>query len=245
MPLLLTLLLAAAHPTKVAVTEIEAGVGVEPKVAHLVTAMVTSELRQNPALVVTSQDDIQNLLGFEKQKQMLACADVSCLAEVGGALGVDQMVSGSLSALGKSYVLLLRAIDVHHAHVLRDVERRLRNANPDALLDVIPKAVTALYPREGAPAPVASVSEITVPKPSSAPYWLAGAGAAGLAAGLGLFLQVRAGVGVSPNYYAENPWAGARANLRGDVGEGIAIAGGVALISGLAWAALRPAEERP
>ena len=97
-------------------------------------SLVTSQLRQRGDLSVTSQEDIKNLLGFEKQKQMLNCVETSCLAEVGGALGVDQMVTGSLNKIGVSYVLVLRAVDVKHAQVIHDFTRRVQGS-PDALLD--------------------------------------------------------------------------------------------------------------
>ncbi|MHB1846299.1 MAG: hypothetical protein ACYCWW_15860 [Deltaproteobacteria bacterium] len=248
-PASLLLLAALAAPTtKVAVTEIEAGVGAAPKVAHLVTNLVTSELRQNSGLAVTSQEDIQNLLGFQKQKQLLSCSDVSCLAEVGGALGVDQMVMGSISALGTSYVLVLRAIDVRHAKVIRDVERRLRNATPDALLDVIPKAVAALYPKGAGTAPVASVSEITAAPPraaSPAPWWIAGAGAVALGVGLGMFLQARGGWGIAGGTGNYDYATATGANARGYVGQGIALGSAVAIVGGLAWGLLRPPPPQP
>jgi hypothetical protein len=48
--------------------------------------------------IVTS-DAIRNMLAFEKQRQMLGCADSGCMAEIGGALGVDWLVSGSITRL--------------------------------------------------------------------------------------------------------------------------------------------------
>jgi len=42
------------------------------------------------------------MLAFEKQRQMLGCADSGCIAEIGGALGVDYLVSGKVSRLAAS-----------------------------------------------------------------------------------------------------------------------------------------------
>jgi hypothetical protein len=42
------------------------------------------------------------MLAFEKQRQMLGCADSGCIAEIGGALGVDYLVSGKVTRLAAS-----------------------------------------------------------------------------------------------------------------------------------------------
>jgi hypothetical protein len=39
------------------------------------------------------------MLAFEKQRQMLGCADSGCIAEIGGALGVDYVISGKVSRI--------------------------------------------------------------------------------------------------------------------------------------------------
>ncbi|HUB06726.1 MAG TPA: hypothetical protein VMB50_06985, partial [Myxococcales bacterium] len=188
--LLLFLALTAPPTVKVAVQDLEAGLGADPKLVHLVTTLTVSELRKLPGLAVTSRQDIENLLGFAKERQMLQCSEASCLAEIGGALGVDQMVTGSLSRLGDSLVLVLRAVDVHKARVLHDVTRRVAADKPDAVLDLLPGAVAELYPGR-APPPPAPVAAITASPPparhhrSAAPWWLAGAGAVVTLVGLG------------------------------------------------------------
>ena len=39
------------------------------------------------------------MLAFEKQRQMLGCADTGCIAEIGGALGVDYIISGKVTRI--------------------------------------------------------------------------------------------------------------------------------------------------
>ena len=46
------------------------------------------------------QDDIAAMLGLEQQKDALGCDDASCMASIGGALGVDLMVLVKVSRVG-------------------------------------------------------------------------------------------------------------------------------------------------
>jgi hypothetical protein len=253
-PIGVTLLLAlAAHPTKVAVYEVELGPGVDSKVAHLVTTLVASELRKLPSLSVTSQEDIQNLLGLNRQRQLLQCAEASCLAEIGGALGVDQMVTGSLSKLGESQVIVLRVVDVRRAQVLRDVNRRIQDPRPDAILDVLPAMVVELYPKEAAaraPVPTAAVTPPPQVEKSQAhrrtlaPWWLAGAGLVVGIAGVSM-----AGVELANANPQTNPatevtrygisWSQAQIGI---AGEALTAVGAAALLGGLGWGLFRPSQ---
>ena len=251
--LLAGLLLAAPKPaskqTRVAVSEVEAGPSVDPKLAHFVTTLVTSELRRQPNLVITSQEDVKNLLGFERQKALLGCVETSCLAEIGGALGVEQIVTGSMAKIGESIVLVLRAIDVRHGAVLREVTRRLRRASQDTLLDALPAAVAQLYPlgaqeasQGGSQAPGITV-EAAAPAPAShrstAPWWLAGAG--GVVALTGGALWLGAAHAGQSNASAAGTaynisWAQAQKdNAIGYLGQGALIVGVAALAAGIIW----------
>jgi len=59
---------------------------------------------------VTTGKDLAALIGIERQKQLLGCADSdsSCLAELSAALGVDAVVSGSLGRFGQRYTVNLK-----------------------------------------------------------------------------------------------------------------------------------------
>jgi hypothetical protein len=233
---------AAAKPrrTKVAVSELEAGVRADPKVSHLVTTLITAELRRRPALTVTSQDDIKALLGYERQKALLGCTDASCLAEIGGALGVDQMVTGSLSGFGDSLVLVVRVVDVHKGLVLRDATRRLPAAAENALLDAIPGLAAELYPSALPAAATAAISPVATvqasPSRSSAPWWLVGTGAVVAVVGGTLTAYEFATTSPQPTLSQAQT-----ANTFGYVGQSALGVGLAVLISGTLWALLRPA----
>ena len=235
-------------PTKVAVSELEAGYGADPKLAHTLSSLLTSELRQRPALAITSQDDIRSLLGFHKEKQLLGCAETSCLSEIGGALGVDQMVTGSLGHVGESYLLDLRSIDVKKAVVLRDASRRLRTTDPEELLDAITELAAELYPGPivRQPVPDAALSEspeVHKRRNLVGPIIVGATGAAAaLVGGLVWLDAVRAGqrqlVGADNVYSLTYAQAQAR-NTEATTGGVLFFSGIVVGVCGLGWGLFR------
>lgn len=252
LPLALVLLSAAPAESgklKILAKEIEAGMGVDPQVAHLLSTTVTSELRRSPHLAVVGQDDIRELLGFEKQKQLLGCTDATCLAEIGGALGVDQLLVGSLAQLGQTYVFVLRRVDVRTSKVVGDVKRELKLKEQDALLDAIPPMLQALFPGEVAP-PSAPAAAVSAPapsraKPGPAPWIVAGAGGVVAAVGLALLLDAVLG-GSTKNGVTSYTYAEAQsANALGYAGQGCLYGGAAIAAAGIAWGLLRPTGEAP
>src|SRR5688572_28936372 len=85
----------AASKTKVAVLDLKA-VGLEADKAQALQTALGSVLSAETARLghqVISMADIAAMLAFEKQRYLLGCDEASCLAEIGGALGVDLMLS--------------------------------------------------------------------------------------------------------------------------------------------------------
>jgi len=61
---------------------------------------------------VTTPADLQAVMGLERQKQLLGCADdnTSCLAEISAALGVPFVATGRLTRLGNRLEVDVRVI---------------------------------------------------------------------------------------------------------------------------------------
>ena len=73
---------------------------------------LAGELRRRPGVSVLAESDVAALLGVEKKRQMLAgCTDSGCLAELGGALGADRVVHGSVGRVGSSLVVTISSLD--------------------------------------------------------------------------------------------------------------------------------------
>jgi hypothetical protein len=102
---------AAIGPTKVAVLEIKS-TGIDEAVTKNLSELFTAEAGRVPGYKVIGHQEVQDMVGFEIQKQTLGCSDVSCFAEIGGALGVDLIVSGSIGKVGETFVVSMRFIDI-------------------------------------------------------------------------------------------------------------------------------------
>jgi hypothetical protein len=90
---------AAAQPKpKIAVLDFSAH-GASKELASAAGGVAANELDRMGAFQIVTADAIRNMLAFEKQRQMLGCADAGCMAEIGGALGVDWLVSGKVTKL--------------------------------------------------------------------------------------------------------------------------------------------------
>lgn len=108
---------ARAQKIKAAVLDINAN-GAPAELATNVTSLVAIELERLEVFSVISRQEIRAMLSHEAEKQALGCdAGSSCLAELGGALGVQYLVSGSLGKIGDSLLLNLALSDVGKATV--------------------------------------------------------------------------------------------------------------------------------
>jgi hypothetical protein len=162
------LALALAAPLKVAVMPLVSGEGVPGKTAEALTESVTAEVRRRSGGQVITQAEVTTLLSLEQQKSMLGCQNDACFAEIGGALGVERVVSGDLSRLGESWLLHLKLLDPGKAQVLANSDRRLRGGTIDDVLDALPAMVAELFPGEQRPAPAASAVAVS-PRPAVSP----------------------------------------------------------------------------
>lgn len=125
--------------------------GVPKETAQLLGDALAGELRRRPGVSVLTQSDVSALLGVEKTRQMLGCTDSGCMAEIGGALGADRVVHGSLGRIGDSLVVNLSALDPKRAAAAASVSERLRRGGEEAFLDVLPSVADALLADGAAP----------------------------------------------------------------------------------------------
>lgn len=139
-------------------------------------------------------DEIQDMLSHEANKQILGCeAENSCLAEIAGALGVDDLVTGKLSAAAESHVILVRRIDQRRAKVAGTVSRRLKAGSGQEFLLAVGPAVEELFPgrplKGGASRGVADEVALRLdPPPLPAwSFWTTSTGAILAGLGVGVF----------------------------------------------------------
>lgn len=64
-----------------------------------------------PQVKVTSSEALANLLGLERQRQLLGCSsDSTCMTEIVGALGPAALVSGSMVKIGEKISVAIRLL---------------------------------------------------------------------------------------------------------------------------------------
>jgi hypothetical protein len=127
---------------------------------------------------VISAQDVQALLGLERQKALLGCSDdaTSCMSELANALGADVLVTGSLAKLGDVFQFTIQGLEPGNVRVIGRATRMARDL--PSLRATLPFMVAEAT---GTPAP---------PEPSRlGPGLLIGVGVAGVITGGVLFLQ--------------------------------------------------------
>ncbi len=157
---------SAAPRTKIAVTEVKAVQGVSPGTATILSDIVVSEVAR-AGFDVVSQSDIAAMVGFEKQRKMLGCSDdSSCLAEIGGALGVDYMLTGQVGQIGTRFRISLLVVDTRKARVAAR-SAQFCDQNEDALARAAEATVKQLLATVAAGAP--KVAAARAPAGEAAP----------------------------------------------------------------------------
>ena len=101
-----------AKVTKVASLDVSP-LGVDKDLAGSLSQILASRLGEYKNLKVISKSEMKAMIGFEFEKKSMGCSDdISCLAEIGGALGVDFIVSGTLGRIKKMYILNMMMINI-------------------------------------------------------------------------------------------------------------------------------------
>ncbi|MBX5481898.1 MAG: hypothetical protein IRZ16_08690 [Myxococcaceae bacterium] len=175
--LLIVALSLSAAPTKIALMPLSPGEGVTESMATSITGALTAELRKlNLAQIVTAQE-LSAVLGVERQKELLGCSTESCLAELAGALDVDEVILGNLSRVGQSWLLQVNRVNAKTGATVATASRRKKGGTIDDVLDDLPSVSKELFATSAAQtqapmvvpasasAPVASATAAPLPPP--------------------------------------------------------------------------------
>src|SRR5204862_491958 len=108
---------AAAEMPKLAVMPLSPK-RVPRETTEILDELVLAELDSRGRYTVIGASDINAMLGLDKMKTAVGCDDLSCAAEIGGALGVQFLVAGSVSLLGDQVIISIKLLDIAHAKVV-------------------------------------------------------------------------------------------------------------------------------
>ena len=152
--LICTLLFTAALPKSVAIIPLKSKNLGQSQLSSVVDDLLISELQRNSSgLRIVGQTDIEAVIGLEKRKDALGCDSAACLAEIGGALGVDSIMYGSLSRLGKSYMLSVSWVKARDATVIQRHSETLGDSE-DQVAAGVHRTIATLLGQSPSSAPV-------------------------------------------------------------------------------------------
>lgn len=105
--------------------------------------LISARLSQSGAFDVVTQEDVRQMIGFEKMKNTLGCElDASCLAEIGAALGVPYLLTSQVAKVGSIYILSMSLIDIDQAKgISRDT---IKASSQDQLITELESRVDRL-----------------------------------------------------------------------------------------------------
>ena len=122
------------------------GAGIGKATCASLTSYLLSRLDEVHGLRTVGTADVEAALGADKQRQALGCDQLSCAAEIGGALGVDLVMYGDLGALGDSYALNVSVVRARDSAVLAR-SSVLTKKNENAVVERIEPLVKELVTR--------------------------------------------------------------------------------------------------
>lgn len=120
---------------KIAVWRIDA-LGISPDLVARLEALFRMELDRLATRALPTRREIDKAIAGERELERCG-GDDKCLAAIGKKLAVDVMVTGSVAALGDSYILNIKAIDVGRATQIRRIATDPLRGSPDELIDSI------------------------------------------------------------------------------------------------------------
>lgn len=141
---------SAATPVRVAVMPFQL-TQVSDELAGYAEDRLATELA-NHGFSVTTPSELQAVLGLERQKQLLGCSDDrSCVAEISAALGVEFILVGRVTRLGRRFEVDLRLVRQRDASV---AARDARGVDDEARLgDLLAESARALAGQVAVTAP--------------------------------------------------------------------------------------------
>lgn len=123
------------------------GVNVKPELLTFYTEHFGSALVAN-GVRVTTPAQIQAVIGLERQKQLLGCAEgESCIAELGNALGVDGIATATIALLDNSYRLNIKIVSAETSELLSATKGSVNLRTQTAVADELSNAAREMSKR--------------------------------------------------------------------------------------------------
>ena len=149
----LSLPAAGAAPAKkqlrVAVPQVRITGEVPPRLVELFSDALPTELRKVQGVWAVSHKELAEAMSIERQKQLLGCSEAessACLAELAGALDVDELINVHLSLADDTYTLSWKRVDAKRLEVKNGDAKQFPRRSGEELLALVGVAVESMYP---------------------------------------------------------------------------------------------------
>ena len=135
----------SSDPSKgIVVWTLQAKTGVSQEDVESLTGLLTTQVEKSVGCRVISEADIETILRGEAKRQNCDGAGTTCMAEIGNALGVPEMVAGDLGRVGRIWILNIRRINTRQIQVIKRVSKQVEGDITD-LVRALPGAVEELF----------------------------------------------------------------------------------------------------
>jgi hypothetical protein len=139
--------LPASAVIRLAAFALQAGPGVDEKLAAALSDAALAEVRRVPGVEVLSEKELATVLSMDQRKLLLGCEKESCLTRLSGAVDAELVFTGSVAQVGTSWLLHLKLLTLRPNVRVQEADRRSKGGSVDDLLDEIPPAVRELFPQ--------------------------------------------------------------------------------------------------
>ncbi len=137
------LALLCTAPVKIAATGFTESGGGDPARANVWLERFAEVMRRDGKVQVSTSNDIAQLMGIERQKELFGCAadGSSCIAELANALGAEGVLVGTFTRSKDAYLVVLRVLRQPSGAVWWSASSRVTGET--ALLDWLDEQATA------------------------------------------------------------------------------------------------------
>ncbi len=107
-----------SKPTSLLLLPLKPVSGVTQGTLDLLSGYILGRLDRVEGLRTVGREDVEASLGADKQRQAMGCDAIACMAEIGGALGVELVMYGQVGRVGSKYNINVSVVRARDSNVI-------------------------------------------------------------------------------------------------------------------------------
>lgn len=100
---------------------------VDARKADVLSRLFVAALSSDGTVSVMTPEDINALIGVDRLKDVLGCNEMACLAELGGALDTEYLITGRADSLGDNLVMTAALMKTSSSETVARAEATVLN----------------------------------------------------------------------------------------------------------------------